>query len=106
SANKYDGRKEDDNEENRCSCTRRWKIKVERAKCPYCTNERNQPRERPAYEFHHAHAKYGLTAVSLMRYSVDTASAGHVSSVAFPLLSGLKRSRLSNVFSVSRPKSF
>ena len=69
--------------------------------------KRMQPAtECPANVFDDAHAKYGLDAASLMRYSADIASANHSSFMGCHVLPGLYRSMFWNIFSVSGPKIF
>src|SRR5262245_31828023 len=60
-ANKYDDREQCDYKQNRCERAGFRKIKIECAKSPCGTDECDQPRETPAYEFDHAHAKQGET---------------------------------------------
>jgi len=59
SANEYDDREQRDYEQNCYESARLWKIKIERAKRPCCTNECNHPRESPAYVFDYTRAKQG-----------------------------------------------
>ncbi len=89
SANKNSGRQQNEQEQNRCKRASRPEIIIERTGRPGCTNECNQLGECPANVFDDAHAKHGLNAASLMRYSADIASASHSSSVGCHVLSGL-----------------
>src|SRR5262249_19963978 len=105
SATKYDDRQDSQEERNRGERARLWKIKIEGSNCPCCANESRQPYESPEYGFDHTHAKTVKRRFA-SHYCEGTASAGHSSSVAFQVLSGLKRSRATNFFSVSGPRSF